>query len=80
MPFQLHDLVMTIRVVAALHAVGPIGRGRDVRFTRLWTESSGDTPQNLMESGSGMIDKLTDMDHYLTITQAEHRIYTVYSR
>lgn len=34
-----------MRVVTALHAVGPIGRGRDVRFTRLWTKSAGDTPQ-----------------------------------
>lgn len=25
LPFQLHDLVMAMRVVAALHAVGPLG-------------------------------------------------------
>lgn len=33
LPFQLHDLVMVMRVVTALNVVGPIGRGRDVRFT-----------------------------------------------
>ena len=53
LPYQLHDLVMVMRVVTALHAVGPIGQGRDVRFTRLWTKSSGDTPQKPVKTKTG---------------------------
>ena len=52
-PFQLYDLVMVMRVVTALNAVGPIGRGRDGRFTRIWTESSGDTLQKPAEIRTG---------------------------
>lgn len=52
-PFPLSNLVTVIRVVAALHTIGPIGRGRDVRFTRFWTESSGATSQKSDETRTG---------------------------
>lgn len=53
LPFQVHDLATVMRVVTALHAVGPIGRGRDVRFKRVWIESSGDILQKSDETNIG---------------------------
>lgn len=53
LPFQVHDLATVMRVVTALHAVGPTGRGRDLRFKRLWTESSGDILQKSDETNIG---------------------------
>lgn len=54
-PFLLSNLDTVIRVVAALHTIGPIGRGRDVRFTRFWTKSSGATLQKPDETTIGYI-------------------------
>lgn len=54
-PFLLSNLDTVIRVVAALHTIGPLGRGRDVRFTRFWTKSSGATLQKPDETTIGYI-------------------------
>lgn len=54
-PFPLSNLVTVIRVVAALHTIGPIGRGRDVLFTRVWTEYSGATSQKPEETRTGYV-------------------------